>query len=463
MERESMDTITSQFESHTIHHAIKDNNSLLIEIESLSDLDSTAIVYLQRIKQVNKTLESALSKSDPYLIPIGPLNVLQSYLTQQQSYLSAFKSNLQTQNIVEASNQCENILTQLVYIHHPRTIDDIDGIRESVTSFRKAVGQYNRNLEDNYQTLLASFAELKRKADELSAEITANKARTDLVISQYQEQFSAAENSRREQFSTIEKERTDEYVKLKKLFDELELKIKSDSKEIEEAREKQFDAYLNGMTEANDEYSSEKEKVLSQIEEQYKENSEQFKKHLEENAAAVLLKLNDKLKEAQDIVHVIGNTGMVGGYQTVANEEKESAQKWNKIAMGSMVGLIAFAIAAFCLTFNDGLHWGHISSRIFVAVTFGVLLAYAAKQAEKHREIERRNRRTELELASINPFISELPEDIRQEIKRELANRMFGKTDVKLDSNDGSLQITPDLLKASMENVKMVVEAFMKK
>ena len=70
-------------------------------------------------------------------------------------------------------------------------------------------------------------------------------------------------------------------------------------------------------------------------------------------------------------------------------------------------------------------------------IAFSALLypaTYAAKEAGKHRRMENANRKSELDLASINPFIEILPETKKQEIKEKLVDKFFGNSN--FDSED---------------------------
>jgi hypothetical protein len=89
--------------------------------------------------------------------------------------------------------------------------------------------------------------------------------------------------------------------------------------------------------------------------------------------------------------------------------------------------LVIFAIVAFRDAQQTAIQWGEVGVRVFAALAFGLFGAYAARQAERQEESERHHRRFELELASIDPYLIDFPEEKRQEMKQELAKRMFGQ------------------------------------
>ena len=136
-------------------------------------------------------------------------------------------------------------------------------------------------------------------------------------------------------------------------------------------------------------------------------------------------------KRAEDLVGVITNVGMVGGYQQNANSARKQGWTWQLITVVSIGGLIGFAIWAFVGTQagtpDDGFNWAMFAGRAFAAATFAVLTAFGIRQTERHHQTERRDRNKELELAAIDPYLMTLPPEKRHEIKEELARRLFGQ------------------------------------
>ena len=76
-----------------------------------------------------------------------------------------------------------------------------------------------------------------------------------------------------------------------------------------------------------------------------------------------------------------------------------------------------------------------------VALLLAAPAYYAAQQSREHRGLERRYRSMELELASMNPYLELLPEELQQAVKTELASRYFGG----LDGDAPPLDLDPRL------------------
>src|SRR5699024_2844588 len=102
---------------------------------------------------------------------------------------------------------------------------------------------------------------------------------------------------------------------------------------------------------------------------------------------------------------------MTGGFQKVADQARKTKITWQVTAIVSILGLIGFAIFAFYETMTGQFDMGKFGAKTFVSISFGVLAAYSARQADKNADFERRNRQLELELASIDMYLAKLPEE----------------------------------------------------
>ena len=65
----------------------------------------------------------------------------------------------------------------------------------------------------------------------------------------------------------------------------------------------------------------------------------------------------------------------------------------------------------------------------------GIPAWYCAGESSKHRKVEQRNRRLELELASLMPFLETLTPEARQKVIETLSAKYFGQdpSDIKPD------------------------------
>jgi hypothetical protein len=157
-----------------------------------------------------------------------------------------------------------------------------------------------------------------------------------------------------------------------------------------------------------------------------KERLDEFEQTTEANALALVGSLNEMRDQAVRVLQVIGNTGLTGGYQKVANEEQKDANRWRWIS------IVSFAVAAAAngvivwvdLHFNLDLTT-LLASRLSVSIPLLALAGYAVAESRQHRHRERDNRQMELQLASIDPYLAQFPEQKQQEIKEGRVDRFF--------------------------------------
>jgi hypothetical protein len=130
-------------------------------------------------------------------------------------------------------------------------------------------------------------------------------------------------------------------------------------------------------------------------------------------------------KEAEKIVGIISMKGLAHGYQKIANDEGKKAFWWNIGSLISMVAVIVFGVI-FLLMHKGALEWTALVSRIVLTGVGITLFTYCAKQATNHRNEERRNRKIELELASLDPYLKDLEPTKQKEVKQALVDKYFG-------------------------------------
>ncbi len=340
--------------------------------------------------------------------------------------LKNFLNNNNIGHINTANNQTDSLITHLSNIPAIAIIRDNREAIETISSFRKSAGQHIKNIELDYQNLKNNFNEIKNKFSEFGEEIKSQKGRLDNAISQFQKQFSDSENSRRDEFSKSEQKRLDKFNSISN-----ELKEKID--EILKLTKEKSDSLINSFT-------IDSKKVID---------------NLTKKTEDLISFITERKNESEKLLNIIANTGMAGGYQKVANQARATKNFWHVVALLGIIGLIVFAIIAFNSTINETFNIGKFGARTFVAFSFALLAAYAARQAEKNSSIERKNRQLELELASINPYLSKLPEEKQIEIKRLLAEKWFGNDIIEkeikaVDKYSGNVF---DLLKIVIENL----------
>lgn len=423
-----MATYTDRFETHPVHDILGNFGRLIEQVEELITADPSLIEDGSRLRTIHQSVVHRLDSTDPQLVPQQTLDRLRDFYNQITSELTSYVSNKNPAHLTNANSHADQLLLVLPQI--PMSIEgaDVELVRESVSSFRKSAGQYLRYVEEDVDSLRNEIQDLSARVQETINSIEAQKTRLDTAIAQFQQQFSEAEDSRRTRFTDEETRRSGEHSSS---VEEMKLQFKS-------------------TTEVLDQQSS-------QVIKKANEDLDQARETLQNQASVQMAELDRMLEQAQELVFVIANTGMAGGYQKIANQERRASTFWKSVAVLSMIGLILFAVFAFQATLGTVFNLPKFAARTLVTSTFGILAAYAARQASKHDDKERYNRKMELEMASIDPFLAGLPEESKQQVKADLAQRLFAqKLPAISDDSEETTGSLLDLLKLAIEGLAKI-------
>lgn len=140
--------------------------------------------------------------------------------------------------------------------------------------------------------------------------------------------------------------------------------------------------------------------------------------------------IEEKRKEAARIVQVVGNIGVTGNYQQIAIAEGSQANFWRWVTVAFFLAGLIVAGATFWKFWGEPFSpenaWA-VAIRLLYAIAITAPAWYTARESARHRTNSDRARQTELELASIGPFIELMPEDKKVEIREQLSKLYFGR------------------------------------
>lgn len=417
-----------KFKNHAIH-ATLDNLEERLSDETLKTDDLSVLEHIDRIAQLKLYAETCLENLIPALVNLGHLNNTNSYIQSLISELNNYIANKNVAHLNNTSSYIDNAMAQLIAL-------PMQSLPISKQSFTKSLLQFKSLAEE-------SLSEIKESKDNLDATITTisevaveQKSNLESLVSEIQshsENIDTSLSSFTERFENTETDFTN--------------KFDSTVSEIEE----KYESYTQGFNSQLDDKIESTENILQ---EKIGEQKETFSAQLESqktDAQSVLDVLEEKKEEASNLLQIIGNIGITGNYQNIANIEKAAADKWRNIALGLMISMVAVIGFTIFISAANGFDWKLALFRIGAALALAIPAAYAAKESAKHRLLENHNRRSELELASLDPYLEKLPEDTRNKVKEELTKKFFGlnSQEKKVEEPVSSVAIL-DLLKTAI-------------
>lgn len=419
------------FREHPLDSTLKNIESIINDID-LEDYDENYEVLenIERIKYFISMTYDRIERTDSFLLSNQLLNKLDSSFQGILNEIRAFKSNKDVTNINNASSLLDPIIIHLADLIIPKDSTDVKTLMNSIRSYKRSIGQYQRRIEENKKKNLNNFNKVNTDLETLQSKISDQQGRIDQLTNELNTQFTNDQNQRT-------KESSASLLNFKNESNELLIAFKKDLEGIKSAGDESIKTIINDTKDQLDQIFDERTAEADDI----------------------ITEINNKKDEAESLVGIITDTGMVGGYQRVANEEHKRAFWWKIVAALAMGGLIIFALVVFIYSAGEQLSFGQVTLRIFVATTFGIFAAYAALQADKHEKTERKNRKLELELASISPYIHGLPDDQRNEIKKEIALRLFGHSFDQENKKDVKTTGTAlDLVRMALEALEAMAK-----
>lgn len=366
------------FRSHAIFEKLTQLDSRINEQEAKEKIEIDNLNFFQ---SCSKYISDRLKTTIPILVQETELNSLHTEVDAGLQQINTFLGNNNIGHINNAINNYYSALNRARNLPLPFAKGDYD--------FSKSIANFEQIIKEKYTAL-------EDEKNELTKEIENQKA--DL------------------------QQKDSEIKKLFKLIESKETEIQS--------LNTQFQIEFTTLkTKANQEIETDRNTFRKEIDTDkvsFKKEIDDLKGTIDTDTTEIINSLNIKLVEAKKIVNVIGNVGVTGNYQLIANEHKSTANLWRLITIAFMTAFSGLLIWTIIDLSSEGFDWLKSLIRIIAAAALSYPATYAARESTRHRKLETINRTAELELASLSPFIELLPDAKQQAIREKLVDKYFG-------------------------------------
>lgn len=402
----------SRIKDHAIWEALRTLGQRIDSAKARSGNDEESSEALERARSVLSYLGKRLASVDPFLVHPGPLDEMAAPVQEATSQVSAFEGGGDKNFLLVANKHLDIATFALLKVPAPPSVDELTTLSESIASFRDSLTRQVSSFSAATSANLELAEKLSQQLVKLEQDVTKERTRLDTVVSDFQAQFSAAQNSRLEAFDKANQEKS-------AVFDA-----------AEKVRAEQFTAlaerYSHELTVHDAHYTT----VSADAQKAYESRIEEMKKEYAASAQAILEDIRKKEVEVNNLLGIIGKKGITFGYKDTADSAHKELLVWQVITVAALGGVIAMAIYSFpTLGQGQQFTWETLLARFLVIATFGVLAMYAGSQADKSYQVEKRNRRLALELGAIGPYLAPLPEAEQHKFIYEMGDRTFGRGD----------------------------------
>ena len=350
-----------------------------------------------------RVVDSLFERTAPELASVNGLANLISPVQQALNELTAFVSNKNSGHVTNAAAQFEQGVFPFLWAFAPPL--------ESLS--RPALGKLFAAQSD---AATRAIEAMKEQESALIARLETLKTQADEQVLRYENLVAGSAKERAEAAAGV--------AKLEQQFTQ-----------EQSAREAEFYGTMSSI----------------------KEEFDNLEAGAREASSKTLVMLDEQYKQAAQIVQVVGNIGVTGNYKQIATSEAAQANFWRWATVGIFAVAIGLAVATFIKFWSQPINVENtlsIAVRLLYALAITGPAIYTARESARHRSNSDKAKQTELELASIGPFIELMPELKKVEIREKLIASYFGKgVDPHTVSNPVDLAVLKDfavgLLKAN--------------
>lgn len=404
--------LQKQFEQHPVFQKLKDARASLDQVGSLDLPDEQSRAFVERLNFVLEEVSNRLEVANPYVVRQDVLNNLNSYWNDVNGQLRNYVSNKNAGHLSSANSILDNVVGQLPSLPVPQKGGWLDELGKAA---RRA------------KTEVSSHATEVSKAREVAQKALSEAESIQARIAEQKDQFAALQRKLQADYEADAKRRIEDHNK------QLQALVR-DLGQVKDQQRTDFQAFLD------------EQKAGAQAEEKSRREAFQaFEKDLEARLQTTQKFLDERRSEVEEVVQATGSASMTGAFQNVGKSAAASASKWRLATAFSLGMLCVLGVLVLGMDlWTDGeLKWEQVLARANVTVPFLLFSGYAAAQAHRQHRIEEENKRLSVELSSIDPYLANLPKDVKQSLKATLAPRYFQGIRQELPSEGSQLPTVP--------------------
>lgn len=431
-------TRSKRIQEHQVWTDLGALDEVLAESELLLvDTDSEIVSAHASLLALAKHTRVVLKSLNPILVPESQLEAVRRSIEGIYNSVTAGINQQDPSQLVTALTQAEPLLATLAVLPVVRSKHDTAGMTEAISQFHQYVDLTIDDVRARADTLREEIEALDEHRVEIASVVSAQKDALATTISGFEDQITTAIGEFQEQIATEQQKQATENTAA---FQAVQTKL--------DAAITQATAYYDEDDDRHEEqvkrFDTEFEALKTEIDTAAKEAASTTAAQAKE----MIKNLQEHLDTAKSLVEMIGEVTMTGHYQKNASEQKKAADNWRiaTVVVTALTVAWAVGLAAYGLSHRADRDWFDYVSRIGVTVTLAALAGYLGTQARTHRRRETNYRALELELATLDPFLSSMSDDERHRIKAHLAMRYF-------------IGVDPDATAVTLEELPRSAEA----
>lgn len=368
------------------------------------DADAQALEYIHLMERILMHLDEVIESQPILILDQSTLNNLNNVINQSLNHIRSFTNSKNINHLLSAYNNISKLLTNRIlyaFIVASKALKKLPN--DIVKSFEHDIKHLVSKLNDLNEEIRLSESSLK----ELNSKQQNLSNTVTSQFSQWQQQFM-------EQMDALKKKFIEEK-------DALIFALKTDVENIEE-------------------WSEEKKANIEQIH-----------------------------HEIRELHGIVAADAIAGSHAKLASEERRNANIWRVAAVGAYLLAAAWSVFGYFehiaagqkieVEAMQGIKWLAIVGIIFW------IGAFCATQSKMHRINERRSKWFELEVRALAPFMQEIDDEKKKELRERLCEQYFGhwRELGNVSETPGQEHIWGRIIKEIREGVSEILESIKRK
>jgi len=359
-----------------------------------------------------------LRDADPSIVTDNLLTALHNSAGQVQSSITAYVNAGGAGHLHNAVAELEGSMSQVARIAVTASRQPNDRARAALAAYHDQVSGLTQLVRGHVQELEVRASALASSIQQLETRLSGLENRGEANLASQQTTFDTLQAQRQSTFDTSQAQRQE-------TFEADFAKQRSQTATALEEWRQATDLALAAAGRRMNEKHAEVETLLETGLRMFANAVETTRADSKDSVDKIIAALEVRRGEADKLVGIIGERGVTSTYQRTADEARLEMILWQTLTVGVLGALLYATIQHFVPALEKGWNWGVGGARIMVSVVALLTASYTGAQAKIARDTVRKNRRREMDLSALGPYLADLPDDQRNLLRSKIADRYF--------------------------------------
>ena len=371
-------------------------------------VDEQQYEYRNQISLILNNLLSSVESCDDKLF-VKPIqdNII--------SMLNSIESNINSKQLSVNQSYLYDLIKTIAYLNNANGKQSLQGyqnaVNKNITLLEKDIEETRLKLKDLQGKIAQETETFSKNSTELTSSIKQSKTDYEKELKELSLKY---ENFIKDYESKQKKFQEDVLAKQSEHLTENAHQLLDLKKEI---------------TETQTTFNSELSKSITQFETDKQKKLSELTTSIEDMKTETTEKIDGLLASATEKIGHIAGATFSNIYQKYSDEAKKESKWWYLATILSMCALVFLSIRWFVVAEYSNTDYIALIARVCATIGIAGIARYCAIQASKRKVIETKLRKTQLEMATFDAFISSLDKKDRDMLKNELTKKIFNQKD----------------------------------